>query len=115
MKYYVGDILRERHVEESGEEWFTNIFVIRNNIFDSDHEVCYDTFMLDPVVDEVFTQDGVSEKRLNKCEYVGRIDMSMMIGSQKEYEIIRERCEELEAVRDRIQKVIDLNEKMYGK
>ena len=113
MKYYVGDILRERHVEESGEEWFTNIFVIERNVSAGDHEVYYDTFMSDS--EGIFTQDGVSEERLNKCEYVGRIDMSMMIGSQKEYEIIRERCEELEAVRDRIQKIIDLNEKMYGK
>ena len=87
--------------------------MIRNNVFDSDHEVCYDTFMSDS--DGIFTQDGVSEERLNKCEYVGRINMSMMIGSQKEYEIIRERCEELKEVRDRIQKIIDLNEKMYGK
>lgn len=114
MKYYVGDILRERHtVEESGEEWFTNIFVINKNVYADDHKVRYNTFMSDQ--DEMFTQYDVSEERLNKCEYVGRMDMSMMIGSQKEYEIVRERCEELEKEKNRIQKIIDLNEKFYGK
>jgi len=114
MKYYVGDILRERHiVGEQGEEWLTNIFVIKRNVSDGDNEVWYNTFMSDP--EGIFVQDGVSEERLDKCEYVGRMDMSMMIGSQKEYEIVRERCEELEEEKDRIQKIIDLNEKRFGK
>lgn len=113
MKYYVGDILRERHVEESGEVWFTNIFVIERNVSDGDHEVWYDTFMSD--LDGIFTQDGVSEERLDKCEYVGRIDMSMMIGFQKEYEIVTERCEELKKEKDKIEKIIDLSCKIYGK
>lgn len=113
MKYYVGDILRERHVEESGEVWFTNIFVIERNVSNSERYAYYDIFTTDS--DRIFVQDGVSEERLDKCEYVGRMDMSIMIGSQKEYEIIRERCEELKEVKDRIQKIIDLNEKFYGK
>lgn len=114
MKYYVGDILRERHtVEESGEEWITNIFVINRNVSNSERYAYYDIFVTD--LDRIFVQGNVSEERLDECEYVGRMDMSMMIGSQKEYEIVRERCEELEKEKDRIQKVIDLNEKRFGK
>lgn len=113
MKYYVGDILRNQHVEESGKEWFANIFVIKGNVSDGGHKVCYDTFMSDS--DGHLTRYCANEEQLDKYEYVGRMDMSMMIGSQKEYEIVRERCEELKEVRDRIQKIIDLNEKMYGK
>lgn len=114
MKYYVGDILRERHVEESGEERFTNIFVIERKVSNSERYVCYNTFVTDS--DGTITQYyDIGEKQLDECEYVGRMDMSMMIGSQKEYEIVRERCEELKEERDRIQKVIDLNEKRFGK
>ena len=88
--------------------------MIERKVSNSERYVCYNTFVTNS--DGTITQYyDVSEEQLDKCEYVGRMDMSMMIGSQKEYEIVTERCDELMKEKDKIQKVIDLTEKRFGK